>query len=95
MVLTRSEGRVTLAYGETCSRELNGLQSLTVSADFCERSIADVDTSVQDPASDGTQVAGLTDGAAGLALPALGVLAGVALIAAAESGEDEDKPTSP
>ena len=95
MVLTRSEGRVTLAYGETCSRELSGLQSLTISADICERAIADVDTSAPDQAGNVSQVSGLMDGTAGVALPALGVLGGIALVAAAASGEDEDQPTSP
>ena len=95
MILTRSEGRVTLSFGDTCSRELSGLQSLTVSADFCERLIADVDASA--PASGGnvSQEVGLLSDTSGVVLPAIGVLAGVAIVAAAASGEDEDQPTSP
>lgn len=91
MVLTRAEGRVTLASGDTCSRELSGLQSLTVSADICEQMIASVNTS--QPVSGGDLSPG-TDPSQ-FALPALGVLAAVAVVAAAAPGDDEDPPTSP
>jgi hypothetical protein len=95
MILTRSEGRVTLSFGDTCSRELSGLQSLTVSADFCERLIADVDTEASASGGNVSQTAGILGDTSGVVLPAIGVLAGVAVVAAAASGEDEDQPTSP
>lgn len=90
VVMTRSNGAVTLVYGETCSRDLGALQSLTITEDFCVRTIASVDQSgviIGDEA---------VEGGVGAALPVIGALAVAGGAAAAAGGGDgDDTPTSP
>lgn len=90
IVMTRSNGAVTLVYGETCSRDLEALQSLTISEEFCVRAIASVDQS-------GVVLGDETvEGGVGAALPVIGALAVAGGAAAAAGGGDgDDTPTSP
>lgn len=90
IVMTRSNGSVTIVNGTVCSRELGGLQSLTITADMCVQEIAAVDQS--------GLVAGdeAVEGGVGAALPIIGGLAALGgAAAAAGGGGDDDTPTSP
>ena len=87
-IITRQGGSVSLQ-AEGCTRDLTGLQSITVGADICVQQIASVD---QSGLVQGEEIVG--GGGVGAALPVIGGLAALGGAAAAAGGGD-DGPSSP
>jgi hypothetical protein len=98
VIITRASGRVSIAYGDLCTRDLDGLQSIVINSEFCVQELADIDQVEGAPeGSAPQQVDALAESlAASSSTGTLVVLGGVAVaaVAAGASGGD-DQPSSP
>lgn len=98
VIVTRSSGSVSIASGDACTRDLSGLQSITIGPDICVQQIESLEqtasSEVQAPTGTSDAVA-----VASSSTQVMTVLGGVALAgavaAAAGSGGGSDQPSSP
>jgi|GEM_PF-1190083 hypothetical protein len=99
VIITRASGSVSIAYGDLCTRDLEGLQSITIDSEFCVQELADIDQVEGAPEGSAPQQVGELGEALAPSSPTatLMVLGGVAVaaVAAGASGGGDDQPSSP
>ena len=99
VIITRASGRVSIAYGDLCTRDLDGLQSIVIDSEFCVQDLAFVDQAEGAPEGSAPQQADALAETLAASSPTgtLMVLGGVAVaaVAAGASGGGDDQPSSP
>lgn len=99
VIVTRSSGSVSISSGETCTRDLSGLQSITIGPDFCVQNIESLEqtATAETQVSPGTGDAVVMSSATPQATAILAGLAAAGAVAAAAGagGGGGDQPSSP